>query len=446
MDLFLCFSGYFVKIGPKFLFGNSSMAILVLGINHKTAAIAVRESLYFPVEKLSLYLQDLMHRGLAREAVLLSTCNRSELYCEADDVQLLKEWLCSQASVDSQELHQAFYHYRDQAAVSHIMQVACGLDSMVLGEQQILGQMKEAFSESCTAGAIDTLFHRLFQQVFALAKEIRTTTAIGACPVSVVSAATRFAKQQLPTLEQARVLIIGAGETAELLLRYLKSYLTQPVAVVNRSREKAEQLLKGWGGKVFEIHELSAALCDADVVFSATGSATPLVSTTHVQAAMARRYNPALMLIDIAVPRDIDPAVAQLAGVRLFCIDDFKEIIEKNRQGREHAAEKAREMIVKKSHAFTAELKSMTKAAYTIRAYRQQIETLCYGELVKAKQRLARNTDAVQVLEDFAYALTKKLLHTPSIQLRQAGAKGREELLHVAKELFALPDAETEWL
>ena len=198
------------------------MTIFVVGINHKTAPIHLREQIYFPLEKIALYLQDLLNQGYAREAILLSTCNRSELYCEADDADLLLDWFCAQTSVPRDELISVTYVYQEEAAIAHLMQVACGLDSMVLGESQILGQMKNAFSESCAAQAVNVLFHRLFQHVFKLAKEIRTATAIGACPVSVASAAVHFAKQQIPQFAQANVVLIGAGDMAELLARYLK--------------------------------------------------------------------------------------------------------------------------------------------------------------------------------------------------------------------------------
>ncbi|TAK79296.1 MAG: glutamyl-tRNA reductase [Gammaproteobacteria bacterium] len=416
------------------------MSIFTIGINHKTAPVMVREQVYFALDKLSLYLQDLLNHGYAQEAVLLSTCNRSELYCLADDLDGVYEWFCTQTSLPRHELEPAIYVYRDEEAVAQMMKVACSLDSMIIGEPQILGQMKEAFSESCAAGAVASVFHRLFQQIFTFAKEIRTSTAIGACPVSVASAAVHFAKQQMGELAQANVVILGAGETAALLIRYLKAHLTKPPVLVNRSIEKAMELAEELGGSVYGLDKLSAALARADIVFSATGSAVPLIKKDMLQA---HRDKP-VTLIDIAVPRDIEPAVAELANVKLFCIDDLKSIIEKNRQGREHAAEKAREMIRQKSSAFMAEMASLDKVTHTIRAYRGQIEEICRMELKKAKQQLQQGADPAEVLEAFAYAFTQKLLHTPSVQLRQAGAEGRFELLTLAKQLFAIPDAELE--
>lgn len=429
---------------PKTITWQPLMSIFVIGINYKTAPITVREKVYFAKDLLALYLQDLITLGLAREAVLISTCNRSELYCEGDDPDSLRAWFCAQTTLAADLLQPLLYTYQDQAAIAHIMQVACGLDSMVLGEPQILGQVKEAFAESCTAGAVNTSFHRLFQHVFTVAKEIRTTTAIGACPVSVASAAIHFAKQQLADFSQVKMVLIGAGDTSELLLCYLKSQLLYPIKLLNRSLEKATKLIQAFGAQVYELSQLSEVLQTADLVFSATGSAQPIVTKALMTEIMRARKAKPLILIDVAVPRDIDPAVAELAGVKLYCIDDLKTIIETHRQGREHAADKARELILQKSITYMNEEHSHEKVMHTIRAYRHQIEEICRVELDKAKQQLNQGVNSDEVLEAFANAFTKKLLHIPSVQLRQAGAEGRLELLSFAKQLFAIPDKEAE--
>lgn len=422
------------------------MSIFVVGINHKTAPVTIREKVYFAVDKLALYLQDLVSRGVAHEAVLLSTCNRSELYCDADDMGAVRDWFCAQSPVERAILEASLYIYRDQEAVSHIMQVACGLDSMILGEPEILGQVKEAFSESCTAGTVGSLFHRLFQDVFNVAKEIRTSTAVGACPVSVASSAVHFAKQHWANFSNANVVLIGAGDTAGLLIRYLKAYLSRPMTLVNRSIDKAAALAESVGGHAYSFDNLTQTLAHADIVFSATGSAVPVVNKKIMAEAMQVRSEKPILLIDIAVPRDIDPAVAELPNVDLYCIDDLKAIIEKNRQGREHAADKSREMIIEKSKAFVAHLHSHDKVTHTIRAYRNQIEDISQSELAKAKQQLLQGADPEVVLDNFARMFTQKLLHAPSVQLRQAGVEGRFELLKFAKQLFAIPDLEAERL
>ena len=420
------------------------MSIFVIGINHKTAPVTLREQVYFETEKLSLYLQDIIHRGAAHEAVLLSTCNRSELYCDTNDISAVRDWFCAQTANPREELEAAIYIYRDDEAVAHIMKVACGLDSMIIGEPQILGQMKEAYSESCTAGAVGALFHRLFQQVFTAAKEIRTTTSVGACPVSVASSAVHFVRQKITDFANANVVLIGAGDTTELMLRYLKPYLSRPLMLVNRTLEKASHLIEEFGGSVYSLDRLPCALARADVVFSATGSAVPIVSKKMVAESMRSRSSQPLIMVDVAVPRDIHPAVAEVENVHLYCIDDLKIIIERNRQGREHAADKAYEMIIMRSTAFMENVHSHDKVTNAIRAYRGQIEDICRTELMKARQQLLQGMQPADVLEMFASAYTKKLLHAPSVQLRQAGAEGRFELLQYAKQLFSIPDPEAE--
>jgi glutamyl-tRNA reductase len=423
------------------------MSIFVIGINHKTAALDLREKIYFAVDKLPLYLQDLLTNGLVQEAVLLSTCNRSELYCHAETASPLCEWLCAQAALPSSSLAAALYVYQDEEAIAHMMSVACGLDSMVLGEPQILGQMKEAFSESCAANAIGTLFHRLFQQIFAVAKEIRTATAIGACPVSVASAAIHFAKMQTHlALSHAQVTLLGAGETCELFVRYLQPQITKPLYIVNRNKERALALAERYQACGHGFEALPQLLANTDIIFTATGSATPIITYNMMANAMLARNGKPFTIIDVAVPRDVEETVNTLPHVALYCIDDLKVIIEKNRQGREHAAEKAREMIRIKSQELMSELKSLDHVAYTIRAYRGQIEAICKAELLKAKQQLAQGINPQEVLDIFAHAFVKKLLHAPSVQLRQAGAEGRFELLRYAKQLFAIPDPDIERL
>lgn len=422
------------------------MAIFVIGINHKTATIGVREKIYFALDNLALYLQDLLSHHAVKEAVILSTCNRSELYFEADSLNGAYEWFYAQTALTPDELANAIYVYRGEGAVQHIMEVACGLDSMVLGEPQILGQMKDAYTESCALGAVGPSFHRLFQQVFTVAKEIRATTAIGACPVSVASAAVNFAKQISHAFEDANVLILGAGDTTTLLLRYLHEQVKRPITVLNRTIDKAVSTVAPFNGIGAGFESLPAALACADVVFSATGSPIPIVTKALLAEAQQERHKKPLAFIDIAVPRDIDPQVAELEDVHLYCIDDLKAIIEHNRQGREHAAIKARDMITCRTKRFCLEHQMVDEVSYTIRAYRQQVEALCQNELSKATQQLQSGGDPHLILNTFANSFMNKVLHHPSAQLRQAGADGRPELLQFAKQLFSLPELNSEEL
>ena len=415
------------------------MPIIACGINHKTAPIELREKMVFSPEKLALYLQDLSLNENIQEAVLLSTCNRSELYCDTDDITKITDWFCRHHQLTPAELQPVMYFYRDEEAVQHIMQVACGLDSMVLGESQILGQMKDAFSESCAAGTVGTLFNRLFQQVFAIAKEVRTNTAIGACPVSVSSATVSFIKEHVENISQSNVLLVGAGVTIDLVVRHLQPCSPQKITIVNRSPENAYELAKKYTVNSARISELPLVLADSDIVISATGSTTPIITKTM----LSTRKKP-VFIVDIAVPRDVETSAAEFDLVKLHSIDDLKSIIQKNMRGREHAADKAREVIKQRAKDFMAWLHSLDLVATTIRAYRKQIEDLCDGELSKSLRQLQRGDDPEQVLTVFAHALTQKLLHTPTVQLRQAGFEGRIEILQLAQQLFAIPELELE--
>ncbi len=415
------------------------MPIIACGINHKTAPIELREKAIFAPEKLALYLQDLSANENIHEAVLLSTCNRSELYCNTDDFQKITDWFCRHHQLLPAELKSAMYFYQDAAAVEHIMQVACGLDSMVLGESQILGQMKDAFSESCAAGTVGTLFNRLFQQIFAVAKEVRTNTAIGACPVSVSSAAVNFIQENFSApLKEASIVLIGAGVTMDLVIRHLQQHGPQKITLINRSVENAMELARKYSIHSAAMNQLSTVLNAADVVISATGSTVPVVT----RSMLLERQKP-LFIVDIAVPRDVEATVAELSQVQLYSIDDLKSIIQKNMRGREHAAEKAREVIKQRTQDFMSWLHSLDLVATTIRAYRKQIEDLCEGELSKSLRQLQRGEDPTQVLTIFARALTQKLLHTPTVQLRQAGFEGRMEVLQLAQQLFAISELES---
>lgn len=409
------------------------MPIIACGINHKTAPIALREQVTFPHEKIACYLNDLLTQENISEAILLSTCNRSELYCVTDSIEKAVSWFCRQHPLSRDEILPLMYCYQDQMAIEHMMNVACGLDSMVLGESEILRQMKDAFAESCAASTVGTLFNRLFQEIFAVSKEIRTSTAIGACPVSVSSAAISFIKEKYSApINQATILLIGAGVTIDLAMRNLKPYSPKRIMIINRSEEKAIALARQYQCEVVCFTKLAEALAETDVVISATGSPAPIINKTLLTP------HHSLFIVDIAIPRDVEPTISELDFVELYCIDDLKPIIQRNLRGREHAADKAREMIKQKSHHFMLWLNSLEKVATTIRAYRRQVEEICDVELSKAKKQLSRGDDPEHVLTSFSYALSNKLLHTPTVQLRQAGHEGRLELLEVAQELFDL--------
>ncbi|OGT56329.1 MAG: glutamyl-tRNA reductase, partial [Gammaproteobacteria bacterium RIFCSPHIGHO2_12_FULL_42_10] len=410
------------------------MSIFVIGFNYKTAPITLREKVYFSIEKLPLYLQDILSTGKVHEAVLLSTCHRSELYCDAEDQSVARDWFLAQGRSVEAGLEEALYVYQGEAAILHIMRVACGLDSMMLGESQIFGQLKEAFSESCASGAVSALFHRLFQQIFNVSKMIRTTTSLGACPVSIASRAVRFARELVPNFSRSHIALVGAGETAALVMRYLADCVTTPLVLLNRSQEKAVCLLAEQPGCVKDLEALPSVLCHVDIVFAATSSPTPVIHESMMQQVMITRCDRPIVLIDVAVPRDIDPAVANHPNVRLYCVDDLKQMMDDTKKGHAHALDKAFELVQQNSQDLFIELQSLDKVAHTIRVYRDQVEALCQVELLKAKEALEQGIDANRVLDDFSYAFINKLMHAPSVKLREAGKAGRFELLRFAKQ------------
>jgi glutamyl-tRNA reductase len=355
-------------------------------------------------------------------------------------VQRAIEWFTRQHLVPPAELHSVLYCYLDEEAVRHMMSVACGLDSLVLGEPEILGQMKNAFSEGCAAGSVGSLFHRLFQQIFSVAKEVRATTAIGACPVSIASTTVNLLKQNAQkSLHEASILLVGAGDTIELMLRHLLNHAPQSITLVNRDHEKAKILAGKYASNSGLMIELPKLLTEVDIVVSATSSTLPIITKNM----LTKRTYP-LLMVDLAVPRDIEEAVGELPHVRLFSIDDLKSIVKEHIHGRAHAAEKAREVIDKKSKDFTLWMRSLDKVAFTIRAYRKQIEELSDEQLTKAIRQLNQGENPAHVLTSFAHTLTNKLLHAPTVQLRQAVFEGRFELLELAQQLFSIPELDAE--
>jgi len=396
-------------------YNGELMPIVACGINHKTAPIALRERVVFAPEKIPLYLSDLINNENIPEAVLISTCNRTELYCHTDNIEQAMDWFLKQHAVAEEVLRPVLYCHTNEEAVQHMISVACGLDSLVLGEPQILGQMKEAFSESCAAGSVRTTFHRLFQQIFSVAKEVRTHTSLGACPVSIASTAVNLIKQVSErALNESSILLLGAGDTIELVLRHLKNHNPKEIIIINRDREKSKLLATQYEGESYAFSDLSKILKKVDVVISATASPTPIITKE-----MLSEIHQSLILVDLAVPRDIDDAVRDLSHIKLFSVDDLKTIVQKHLHGREHAADKAREVITEKTKDFMSWVHAIDKVASTIRAYRKQMEGLCEEELTKSLRQLHQGEDAVEVLTGFARALTNKLLHLPTVHLRE---------------------------
>ncbi len=422
------------------------MQLIALGINHKTASIEVRERVSFSLDKLAEALILLKKQPHINEAFILSTCNRTELYCVIDEQittaqqqNLLSDWLTQYHGVNKQELNRSIYVYFQLDAVRHLLRVACGLDSMVLGEPQILGQLKLAYQNAQRQHSIGSLLDKLLQHSFAVAKQVRTDTAIGSSPVSVAFAAVRLAQQIFGELNQYTALLIGAGETIELAARHLHQNGLKRMIIANRTLERARQLATEFNAYAITLPEMPAHLAEADIVLSSTASPTPILHQDEVKAAIKKRKHKVMFMVDIAVPRDIAPDVADLEDVFLYSVDDLNEVISDNLRSREEAARQAEEIIDTQVSHFHGWLQSLY-AVNAICDIRNQAEQHRARLLNKAKSMLCKGKTAEQALEHLAYSLTNALLHTPCAQLRQAGYNGHYEVVEMAKQLYQLTE------
>lgn len=420
------------------------MAFIALGINHKTASVDVRERVAFGPDQLAEALRQLCHEGGAREAAILSTCNRSELYLEMETAaqERVLGWLASYHGLPIEELHSCAYTYEDDEAVRHMMRVACGLDSLVLGEPQILGQIKDSYDIAREAGTIGPLLGRLFQATFSTAKTVRTDTAIGENPVSVAFAAVSLAKQIFADLGESQALLIGAGETITLVARHLHEQGVRRIVVANRTLERARLLSEELGAEAVVLSDIPDALVNSDIVISSTASQLPVLGKGAVERALKLRKHKPIFMVDIAVPRDIEPQVGDLDDVYLYTVDDLHEVVAENLKSRQGAAQAAEKLVLRGTADFMARMRELA-AVDVLRAYRQQGETCRDEELQKALRALANGTAAEDVLSQLARGLTNKLLHTPSVQLKRLSADGRHEALAVARELFGLNSGKT---
>ena len=411
------------------------MSICLAGLNHKTAPVDIRESIAFTESTLPVALQDLQDNLNISGALILSTCNRVEILCSNATKRDIIDWLKAFHNVtDNIENH--LYHYQDETAVEHAMKVASGIDSLVMGEPQILGQFKRAYQISDDSGLIDSTLRAACQHVFTAAKAVRHETAISHCPVSVAFSAVKLAHQALAEIPENNVLLIGAGETAKLLCKHLQSMDVNNLTIVNRTLAKAEKLATEFDASAQPLSELSRLLPEADIVISATGSEQPIISIDMLEN-VKRNHN--ILMIDLAVPRDIEPAIGDLNHVTLHCVDDIKTLIQKNTLQRSHAAIQANTMIEQFVLTYQDKLKTQA-ASGTICSIRSHAEMLRDEELAKALKQLKMGMDPELVLQQFANALTNKFTHRPSVNLQSASIAGNEEMLAIAQQLFSQID------
>ncbi|MHA1568952.1 MAG: glutamyl-tRNA reductase [Alphaproteobacteria bacterium] len=421
------------------------MTLLAFGINLKTAPVEIREKVAFAPDKLQAALQDLLSRTAVNEAAIVSTCNRTELYVglpDADNQDVI-DWFGAYHALSREQIEPYLYTHLDNAAVQHILRVASGLDSLVLGEPQILGQIKDAYQTASQAGTIGQQLNRLFQHTFSVAKQVRTDTAIGSSPVSVAFAAVNLARQIFSDLGQHTALLIGAGDTIELVARHLNEQGVKRLIVANRTVERAQLLADQFDtGEAIALAEMPARLVEADIIISSTASQLPILGKGAVERALKSRKHRPMFMVDIAVPRDIEPEVGELSDVYLYTVDDLHEVIEEGRQSREEAAQQAEEIIDTQTEHFMGWLRSLD-AVDTIRSCREKAEKLRDEALDNARRQLAAGKDPEEVMNELARSLTNKILHHPTVQMNRAAFEGREDMLDSARELFNLKDTDT---
>jgi glutamyl-tRNA reductase len=419
------------------------VSVFALGLNHTTAPLDVRGKLAFSPEQMAPALHGLRER-LARvvpEAALVSTCNRTELYVAApaekaaELVRPAVDWLAEQGGISGQQLLSHSYVMEDRLAARHAFRVAAGLDSMVLGEPQILGQMKQAVRLADEAGTLGTTLHQLFQRSFAVAKEVRTSTEIGAHSISMAAAAVRLAGQIFEDLNKIKVLFVGAGEMIELVATHFEAKGPKAIALANRTLERGERLASRFGGEALRLSDIPARLHEFDAVISCTASTLPIIGLGAVERALKARKHRPMFMVDLAVPRDIEPEVAELSDVYLYTVDDLSTLVQTAGEKRQAAVQQAEAIIDAGVQSFEHWL-DQRAAVPLIQALNRQADDWGALELARARKALARGENPEQVLETLARGITSKMLHGTLAELHAADGDERERLAHTVQRLF----------
>ncbi len=403
------------------------MQIFALGVNHQTAPVSIREKIAFQAETLGRALLDFVGRRWVKEAAILSTCNRTELYCNIDEPARAVDWLASYHRLSVNELKPYLYTLSQDQAVRHAFRVASGLDSMMLGEAQILGQMKQAVRTAEQVGTLGTLLHKLFQHTFSVAKEIRTTTDIGSSSVSMAAAAVRLAEQIFATVRGQRILFIGAGEMIELCAAHFSARHPKRITVANRTLARANLLAHRFQGTSITLQELPEHLAAHDIIITSTASPLPILGKGMLERAVKARKHRPIFIVDLAVPRDVEAEVGALDDIFLYTVDDLAGVVQDGIDSRHAAAEEANAIIENNVDRFMHWLE-VRRVVPTIRAIRDHADRFRRHELEHAQRQLANGEDPQQVLEKMGRALTNKLLHVPSHALNHATGDEREAL------------------
>jgi glutamyl-tRNA reductase len=416
------------------------MRLQILGLNHNTAPVEIREKVVFAGDEVGRALMRLTEIEGVDEAVLLSTCNRTEFYIVTSDGgrDRLRAWLHDDRHLDP-AFGESLFTMEAEEAIRHIFRVACGLDSMVLGEPQILGQLKDAFREAQHAGTVGKQLSRLFQHTFSVAKKVRTDTAIGANPVSVASAAVSLAQQFFAGFSQHTALLVGAGVTIELVARHLVAHKLGRLFIANRDVDRALRLAGEFGGFAVPLSELEGTLPEADILITSTASPEPIITRMHIEAAMRSRKHKPIFAVDIAVPRDIEADASELADVYLYTIDDLQKVIQEGQLSRKEAALDANRILDEEIARYLG-MERAKQVSPVITALREQAEFIRDEVMHEARRRLRKGVDTEEVIEYATASLMKKLLHKPSVRLREAGEADEEDIIAVTRALFGIDD------
>jgi glutamyl-tRNA reductase len=410
-------------------------------VNHTTAPIQIRDHVAFDSEHLGSALHELTLNG-ASEAAILSTCNRTELYCSTDDPQKALDWLSQYHHLEKDAIAPYIYTLPNDEAVKHAFRVASGLDSMVLGEPQILGQFKQSVKIAQDAGTLGTLLHKLFQRTFEVAKEVRTNTDIGANSISMAAAAVKLAQRIFGDISEQKVLFIGAGEMIELCADHFAAQKPKSMTIANRTIERGSNLaqkitLQGIQSHAILLNDLPAHFADFDIVVTSTASQLPIIGLGMVETAIkARRHRP-IFMVDLAVPRDIEPEVAELDDVFLYTVDDLSQVVSDGIENRQLAAVEAETIVANRVENFMQWFKKRD-AVPTIKALRDQVETMRKTEIEKALRQLQKGESAEKTLEALSIALTNKFLHAPSHALNQSHGEEHAKLEDTLKQLYQI--------
>lgn len=414
------------------------MKLLVLGVNHETAPVDIREKVSFSPTQVQEALSELKSQGLANECAILSTCNRTEIYTtlKSHSPEKIRIWLHDYFELEENSINSFLYEYVDIEAIKHMMRVSSGLNSLVLGEPQILGQIKEAYNLAHKSDNIHQTLDSLFQYIFKTAKQVRTDTAIGSSPVSVAFSAVALSKQFFGKLENQTALLLGAGETIELVARHLKESHIGKLIIANRTLSKAHQLTESLGGYAISLHEVGDHLHEADIIIASTASPNPILKTDMVASALKKRRNKPMFMIDIAVPRDIESAIGEFSDTYLYTVDDLQEIIEENKRSRKDAALEAEEIVELQAESFMAQYQATQQISPIIQRYRQQAYALKKHALQDALHHLDNGGNPKELLTKLANQLTNKILHTPTTNLHHAGINGQKEVVQAAEKIL----------